>query len=289
MSLLKCFNTISNSYSIINKKSNIDTFENDSILILNHLKLNNSDKIYSYKIDNTLPVFKIFEEKVISNNGWIYNTKTIKKSKILEISLCNINEEFTKLYNNIQHTQTQTIDDIHLELSVCKNDLVCKKDNDNDNGTDFSDDEYKKYEYIDQDESLNDYFINYINKSIKNITTDITTQTHDYTTETTTQTHDYTTETTTQTGDYMNFMNTSSLTHMYTQTDNYIGSSLLSPVLKPYVFPNITTSIYKPCLIKQVKQPSLWYNDLNNILNSHSNSDVLDELKNKFNINIDVD
>lgn len=337
MSLLKCLNVQNNTFSIINKKTNIISFENDCCIILNHLKASFPEKQYTCEFINDSPsnvtdkntknikttkspIFNIFEEVSTIKPGWIYNTNTMKKIKLYELSLTPIHNDFTKLYisekidntTNTMEEQEQEQDhedkksEIKLDDSIKWCEKIYKEKNDKNNFyenkdsntneddnidiltprasspivrsiisyDDFTEEEYQKYAYIDNDENLNDYINEYLKKTLPCV--NVYTQTE---------------LKTSSIFDYNSYINSS-----VNSSINASNKKLSCPypsVLNLYDCSPASSSICKPTLIKQTSPPSFFINQINDkitdqikptsVTSVNSINDIfISELKNKL-------
>jgi hypothetical protein len=326
MSLLTCLNVQNNVFSIINKKTNINTFENDCCMILNHLKAlfperqytcefinDSSSNVTDKNTKNTKsikgPVFNIFEEISSVKPGWIYNTNTMKKIKIYELTLTPINNDFSKLYtvekiDNTTNTVEENIDEqqeVPLEIKIddtikwsetlykdcnfkyneSKNNKHTDTQTDTDNVSDnidiltpqcspnltphdspivrsiisyddFTEEEYHKYAYIDNDENLNEYINEYLKKTLPCV--NVYTQTD---------------LKSSPIFDYNSYINSSN-----SSVNISINKKLSCPypsVLNLYDCSPAKSSVCKPPLIKQTNPPSFLINQINNKITDQIN------------------
>lgn len=317
MPLLKCFNVLTNTFSIINRYTNTTTFENDCCIVLNHLKAKNTDKQYSCELNqnnqnknitDTL-LFSIFEEISSIKPGWIYNTTLVKKIKLYEISLCDIHEEFTKLYSTSHDITTNTENHV-VDNSTNTHDNVTENNHDNDNDNDnVSKNKFDDVIEVVTNTSVNNEKSTYIFKnpeyddtvksdSCSNIISCDDFNEDDY------KKYAYI-ETDNDLNEYINkYLQTSSLymTNVFTQTEtntccyngntysynnanangNKYSSPFISSVYKPYypgAIPQISNVLsYKhtnPYLINQSNPPSMLIEKINNSLQSSSLSSPL--------------
>lgn len=172
MFLLKCLNISTNVSSIVNKKSSINTFENDCNVIYDYIISKDTSKKYSYELyhDELLPTYVIYEHANVCKKGWVYNTKSLKKVKLYEISLCSVFDEFTCLFD-VKTSNSSTQDNL-----CCDEDKNSNEHSDETDSETESDKKVKKYEYMNLSYELNDYInkcvaTNVCNNNICNIYT----------------------------------------------------------------------------------------------------------------------